>query len=330
MKKQDLIKKPAKQNTFEKSIQKRNKLTALAGLGGILTGLGFAWALAPEETKHRLAEKIESAISVAGARELESYLPSFSILFTRYNHIDTSESLKSDILQVRKESSEHVEDFIYQTAQSQCRSISWKTLEDLTDKSSLNKFIEQQNEIGEYQKNWEIKKPGVKVETKNLQKDYIVDEDFVSYIIHVESSGRANAVGSSGERGLMQIMWHTWHDATKRIYGKATSFDKAFKPEENIKAGIAQLEWLERNYLPKNIPGWEAYSEKKKRDSIIAAYNLGASGFIKNYQGNPYHKNLPQTTEDYLSKMDSLVYGKKQVADAVNQWASIIQNAFED
>lgn len=325
MKKPILNKKKAKQDPFQKSVEKRNKLTALAGLGGILVGLGSAWAFSPQETKDYLGKKAENAIYVAGARESEVNSPSFAIPFTRYNHIDTSESVKSDILQARRDLGENFGNFIYQTAQNQSRAVSGK----IYPKNSIEELVKQQDEIVENQKNWEVKKPETKT-GYNDYNNYIVNPDFISYIIHVESSGRANAVGSSGERGLMQIMGSTWHDATKRVYGQATSFDKAFKPEENIKAGVAQLEWLEQVYLPTKISNWNTYSEKKKRDSIIAAYNLGPSKFVKSYNGNPYNPGLPITTRNYISKVDSLVYGKKQVADAVHQWASIIKDAFED
>ncbi len=331
-------------NSLQDSIKKRNKLTALAGLGGILLGFGSAIALAPLETKEYLANKIENAIYVAGARELETNLPCFAIPFTRYNHVDTSEQVKSDLLEAREKLRKYAGNFIYQTAQNQNRAISGKTLEDLTLRDYFhNEGIKE--EILEEPVSWDIHEPEL-IEVNKLAKpqdnsnlvkkieknykDYIVSPEFVSYIIHIESSGRPNAVGSSGERGLMQLMWHTWHDATKRIYGTPISFDKAFKPEENIRAGVAQLEWLEEVYLPKNVPGWHAYSEKMKRDSILAAYNIGPSGFIKNYQGNPYHIKLPETTKNYILKMDNLVYGKKQVADAVSQWAGLIRDVFEE
>lgn len=313
---------------IESAKKKRVRNNILAGVLASSLALGIgANALLPEDIKQEIKSKIGDAIYTTAARQSEnSYSSPFSIPFTRYNHIDTSESVKSDILQARKDLGESLNDFVYNTAQNQSRAISGRTLEDLTLRDSLEKTIQQQNEVLENQKNWEIRKP----ESNKIQKEYIVNEDFVSYIIHVESSGRANAVGNSGERGLMQIMGPTWHDATKRLYGQPISFDKAFNPKENIEAGVAQLEWLEQIYLPTRILEWDNYSEKKKRDSIIAAYNLGASKFINDYHGNPYHKNLPQTTKNYITKVDSLVYGKKEVAPDVHRWAGIIQDTFED
>lgn len=329
---------------LENQIKKRNKITALAGLGGVLLGLGSSFALLPPETQQKIQQRVENAIYTAGARELEGYLPSFAVPFTRYNHLDTSEHLKSDILNSRKKLGESFESFIYQTAQNQSRAVSGKILEDASHKNSIENVVKRQTELLEQPISWEVENPVSRDSSKRkdstLEKHFvnpaesyqnnIVNSDFVSYIIHVESSGNPKAVGSSGERGLMQLMWGTWHDSTKRVYGTPISFEKAFKPEENIRAGVAQLEWLEQAYLPERIPGWESYSETKKRDAIIAAYNIGANGFIRNYHGNPYHQNLPQTTKNYIAKIESLISGKKQVGSSVLQWAGLIEQVLEE
>ena len=185
-------------NDLETQIKKRNKITALAGLGGILLGLGSTTVLAPEEAKLQAQRKVEN--------------------------------------------------FIYQTAQIQDRAMTGRVLEDLIYNDSPGKILKEPLYYSEESMTWEVKRPSLEavkildpvVEETSLKSkavknysDSIIDPSFISYIIQIESSGNPKAVGSSGERGLMQIMRNTWHDSTTRIYGIPISFDKAFKPKEN-------------------------------------------------------------------------------------------------
>jgi soluble lytic murein transglycosylase-like protein len=58
--------------------------------------------------------------------------------------------------------------------------------------------------------------------------------------IAVESAGNTQAVGSSGERGLLQVMPDALTDVNQR-YGLGYSFDDLFTPEYGMEAGVAYL-----------------------------------------------------------------------------------------
>jgi soluble lytic murein transglycosylase-like protein len=80
--------------------------------------------------------------------------------------------------------------------------------------------------------------------------------------ICVESDGNAGAVGSAGERGLMQLKPGALTDSNK--VSKANySFDDMFDAEKNITAGTAYLAWIERYFFPGD---W---------DKVSRAYNQG-------------------------------------------------------
>lgn len=79
-------------------------------------------------------------------------------------------------------------------------------------------------------------------------------------VISVESAGRADAVSSAGAIGLMQLI-----PATADRFGVDDSKD----PRQNIKGGIAYLDWLMKEF---------------DRDPlmVIAAYNAGENAVKKN------------------------------------------------
>ncbi|MBM7068215.1 lytic transglycosylase domain-containing protein [Actibacterium sp. 188UL27-1] len=95
-------------------------------------------------------------------------------------------------------------------------------------------------------------------------------------VISVESAGRANAVSSAGAQGLMQLM-----PATAKRFGVSNSND----PSQNIKGGVAYLDWL---------------MNKFERDPllVLAGYNAGENAVIK-------HKGIPpyDETRDYVPKV---------------------------
>ena len=62
---------------------------------------------------------------------------------------------------------------------------------------------------------------------------------FIEALIQIESGGDAKAVGSAGERGLMQIKRETWLEMTEKVYGEAMSFDRAFEPDLIRRVGRA-------------------------------------------------------------------------------------------
>ena len=103
-----------------------------------------------------------------------------------------------------------------------------------------------------------------------------VSPALVLAVIAVESAGEAAATSGAGAQGLMQLMPAT-----------AARFDvsDSFAPDQNIRGGIAYLDWLLTEF---------------DNDPIIAiaAYNAG-EGNIARYQGVPPFAE----TRDYVPKV---------------------------
>ena len=95
-------------------------------------------------------------------------------------------------------------------------------------------------------------------------------------VMAAESAGRADAVSHAGAQGLMQLI-----PATAERFGVADAMD----PVENIKGGVAYLNWLMKHF---------------DRDPImvIAAYNAG-EGAVKANRGVPPYAE----TRDYVPKV---------------------------
>jgi soluble lytic murein transglycosylase-like protein len=95
-------------------------------------------------------------------------------------------------------------------------------------------------------------------------------------VMAAESAGRPEAVSSAGAQGLMQLI-----PATAERFGVEDSMD----PVQNIKGGVAYLDWLMRHF---------------DRDPImvIAAYNAG-EGAVKANSGVPPYAE----TRDYVPKV---------------------------
>ena len=95
-------------------------------------------------------------------------------------------------------------------------------------------------------------------------------------VMAVESAGRADAVSSAGAQGLMQLI-----PATAERFGVGDALD----PEQNIRGGIAYLNWLMKEF---------------DRDPILvlAAYNAG-EGAVKANRGVPPYAE----TRDYVPKV---------------------------
>lgn len=103
-----------------------------------------------------------------------------------------------------------------------------------------------------------------------------VSPALVLAVIGIESAGRADAVSSAGARGLMQLI-----PATAARFGVADSND----PVQNIKGGVAYLNWLMKTF---------------NRDPlmVIAAYNAGEGAVTANSGVPPYAE-----TRDYVPKV---------------------------
>jgi len=131
---------------------------------------------------------------------------------------------------------------------------------------------------------------------KNSKKNETISKDLIRAIIKIESGGKRNVVGTSGEKGLMQIMPGTWNDREKEI-----SFDEgAFNPYENIRVGIKQLNWL-YEYCEKRNENWGKLLIKEKQKLIAAAYNAGA---LTLWKRNWNINEMPLITQNYIKKLE--------------------------
>lgn len=103
-----------------------------------------------------------------------------------------------------------------------------------------------------------------------------VSPALVLAVIGIESAGRADAVSGAGAVGLMQLI-----PATAARFGVKDSTD----PVDNIKGGVAYLDWLMREF---------------DRDPlmVIAAYNSGENA-VKGNGGVPPFRE----TRDYVPKV---------------------------
>ncbi len=95
-------------------------------------------------------------------------------------------------------------------------------------------------------------------------------------VMAAESAGKADAVSHAGAQGLMQLI-----PATAERFGVADAMD----PVQNIKGGVAYLDWLMKHF---------------NRDPImvIAAYNAGEGAVRANGGVPPYAE-----TRDYVPKV---------------------------
>jgi soluble lytic murein transglycosylase-like protein len=103
-----------------------------------------------------------------------------------------------------------------------------------------------------------------------------VSPALVLAVIGIESAGRPDAVSSAGAQGLMQLI-----PATAERFGVADAQD----PVQNIRGGVAYLDWLMREF---------------DRDPlmVLAAYNAGEGAVRANDGVPPYAE-----TRDYVPKV---------------------------
>jgi hypothetical protein len=106
--------------------------------------------------------------------------------------------------------------------------------------------------------------------------DTNVSPALVLAVIGIESAGRSDAVSSAGAVGLMQLI-----PATAERFGVSDSTD----PVQNIKGGVAYLDWLMKEF--DNDPVM-----------VLAAYNAG-EGAVRNNGGVPPYAE----TRDYVPKV---------------------------
>lgn len=125
-----------------------------------------------------------------------------------------------------------------------------------------------------------------------------VSDLLIEAIITVESLGNPRAVGTQGERGLMQIMSGTWDDTTAKMFGHPLSFDRAFDPVMNQRVGRVYLNYLQ-TYLEKNRGVWGA----GERDLLLACYNAGPQK-VRRADFQLY--GLPSQTREYIQRVSAL------------------------
>lgn len=109
----------------------------------------------------------------------------------------------------------------------------------------------------------------------------------------IESGGDPRAVGSSGERGLYQIMPITLREYNNHHQRDFTSED-LFDPGINYK--IAK--WYIKIRIPEML---KHYDKRVTVKNILWAYNAGISNVVDGA--------MPQSTRDYINKYFSLVNG---------------------
>ena len=122
------------------------------------------------------------------------------------------------------------------------------------------------------------------------EEDVIVQ--LVPCVIQVESGGDPNAVGSSGEIGLMQIspiVYKEWEQHQMWTYKEPKII--MFNPEWNRTIGTWYLRRLKDHYIPKN---------KYSVELLLACYNAGPTRMRKN--GWDWHK-APKSTLYYIKKV---------------------------
>lgn len=87
-----------------------------------------------------------------------------------------------------------------------------------------------------------------------------VSPALVLAVIGIESAGRADAVSHKGAQGLMQLI-----PATAERFGVADATD----PEQNIRGGVAYLDWLMKEFDGDPL-------------MVLAAYNAGEGAVARN------------------------------------------------
>jgi soluble lytic murein transglycosylase-like protein len=112
-----------------------------------------------------------------------------------------------------------------------------------------------------------------------LAPRYKVDPKLALAIITVESGFNTRALSPKNAQGLMQLIPET----AERFRVK-----NAFDAEENIKGGLAYLQWLLAFF-------------RGDVTSVVAAYNAG-EGAVERYRGVPPYRE----TRDYVRKVTSL------------------------
>ena len=103
-----------------------------------------------------------------------------------------------------------------------------------------------------------------------------VSPALVLAVIGIESAGKADAVSTAGAQGLMQLI-----PATAARFGVSDATD----PAQNIKGGVAYLNWLMKTFDSDPV-------------MVLAAYNAGEGAVTANSGVPPFAE-----TRDYVPKV---------------------------
>jgi hypothetical protein len=120
----------------------------------------------------------------------------------------------------------------------------------------------------------------------------------VEAVVQIESQGNPRMVGSVGERGLMQIRESTWNEVTRRHFGKAIPFSRAFEPELNRQVGRLYLGDLQ-TFLYEYQSDWQS----DLRTLLLACYNAGPDR-VRIHHFNV--RRLPQVVQSYAQRGSNL------------------------
>jgi len=131
-------------------------------------------------------------------------------------------------------------------------------------------------------------------DTEQAGSPYQISNQLVDAVIFIESRGEPEAVGTAGERGLMQIMPNTWKEMCEHSFGRDIPFDRAFEPELNMRVGTAYLSYLAERFR-KQEDAWQA----SFTELVLAGYNAGPSAVEK---AEFEIANLPESVQTYVQR----------------------------
>lgn len=126
----------------------------------------------------------------------------------------------------------------------------------------------------------------------------IVTELLIEAMILVESGGNPASIGRAGERGLLQLKSDSWEMATRKVFGRPVSFERAFEPELNRAVAKAFLGIIQEE-LHLGHSFWKA----DERTLILGAYNAGTARTVESGYDI---SGLPETTRQYISLVEAL------------------------
>jgi membrane-bound lytic murein transglycosylase F len=132
-----------------------------------------------------------------------------------------------------------------------------------------------------------------------------MDWRLISAVMYKESSFDPLAISFAGASGLMQLMPET---------AESMGVEDIFDPEQNIKAGVALLSWLNDQFL-QEIP-----DERERLKFVLASYNVGL-GHVRDSQrlAEKYGRN-PLVWNDHV---EFFLLNKSEVkyySDEVVRW----------